>query len=77
MAILDGLSGGAVSKQTLLDGLATLPEGALPVPKDAAISLVDSLVQNDIDTDGDGAKDAASIGIKIHGIDATVSGVRP
>lgn len=77
VAILDGLIGGAVSKQTLLDGLATLPEGALPVPKDTAISLVDTLVQNDIDTDGDGAKDAASIGIKIHGIDATVSGVRP
>lgn len=70
-----GLLGGAVPKQTLLDGLAGLPDDALPIDKDAAIGLVDSLVDNDIDSDGDGVLDAASIGIKLIAIDARLIGV--
>ena len=74
---LRGVLGGAVPKQTLLDGLASLPEGALPISSETAIGLVDSLVQNDIDTDQDGVKDAASIGIKLQAIDAILVGVTP
>jgi len=74
---MSGVLGGAVPKATLIEGLQGLPADALPIPKDAAIGLVDSLVVNDIDTDQDGAKDAASIGIKLDAIDARLVGVGP
>jgi len=74
---MSGVLGGAVPKATLLEGLEGLPDDALPVPKAAAVSLVESLVVNDIDTDQDGAKDAASIGIKLLAIDARLVGVGP
>ncbi|MCC6620887.1 MAG: hypothetical protein IT385_06510 [Deltaproteobacteria bacterium] len=73
---LTGLLGGAVPKQTLMDGIASLPDGTIPgVSTAAALQLVDLLVQNDIDTNGDGVKDAASIGVKIIAIDARLTGV--
>ncbi|MBL8783908.1 MAG: hypothetical protein JNJ59_03315 [Deltaproteobacteria bacterium] len=72
-----GLLGGAVPKQTLLDAIQAVPAESLPVPKDALVSLVSSLIENDIDTDGDGVADAASIGIKLEAIDARLVGVAP
>lgn len=77
VSAVTGVLGGAVPKQTLIDGLRQIPESALPAPRDAIISLVESLVVNDIDTDGDGTKDAASIGVRIIGIDARLTGVGP
>jgi len=75
---LTGVLGGAVPKQTLLDGIGNLPDGTIPgVSTQAALQLVDLLVQNDIDTNGDNVKDAASIGVKIIGIDARLVGVAP
>ncbi len=72
---MTGILGGAVPKQNLLDGLATVPDDALPVPKDALITLVESLVENDIDSDANGSKDAASIGVKLIAIDGRLVGV--
>jgi hypothetical protein len=74
---LTGVLGGAVPKSTLNAGLQGLPDDALPISKDQAIGLVESLVTNDIDTDMDGAKDAASIGIKLVGRDGRIVGVTP
>lgn len=70
-----GLLGGAVPKATLIEGIQGLPDDALPIAKDAAIGLIESLVDNDIDSDGDGSEDAASIGIKLEAIDARLVGV--
>jgi hypothetical protein len=72
---MTGILGGAVPKQNLLDGLATVPDDALPVPRDALITLVESLVENDIDSDANGSKDAASIGVKLIAIDGHLVGV--
>jgi len=74
---MSGVLGGAVPKQTLIDALRQVPDDALPAPKEAIISLVETLVINDIDTDGDGVKDAASIGVKVVGRDARLVGVAP
>lgn len=75
VSALTGVLGGAVPKATLIEGLQGLPDDALPISKEAAIGLVDSLVTNDIDTDQDGTKDAASIGIKLVGRDGRIVGV--
>lgn len=74
---MSGVLGGAVPKQTLIDALRQVPDASLPAPKEAIISLVETLVINDIDTDGDGVKDAASIGVKVVGRDARLVGVAP
>jgi hypothetical protein len=72
---LSGVLGGAVKKQTLIDALRQVPDDALPAPKEAIISLVETLVVNDVDTDGNGSLDAASIGVRIIAIDARLTGV--
>jgi hypothetical protein len=37
--------------------------------------MIDALIQPDIDGDGDGKKESASIGIQITAIPATITGV--
>ncbi|MFT7578843.1 MAG: hypothetical protein ACI9MR_000504 [Myxococcota bacterium] len=73
---LSGLLGGAVAKQALLAALDEVPEDDLPVPKATLTTLLNTLVQNDIDTDGDGSLDAASIGIRFEATAATVVGTK-
>jgi hypothetical protein len=70
----DGLLGGAVPKADLLAAIDGLPDAALPLPKDGVKALLDGAVQDDIDTNGDGKPDAASIGFKLKGIGATIAG---
>ncbi|MCA9514392.1 MAG: hypothetical protein KC635_05575 [Myxococcales bacterium] len=73
-----GVLGGAVPKSQLLDAVAALPDGSLPAPltKETVTGLIQALVQNDIDSDGDGVMDAASIGIKLVARDANVVGAQ-
>jgi hypothetical protein len=71
---LDAILGGAVAKSELLAAIDALPEQGLPLPKDVLKSLLDSLVENDMDTDGDGKVDAASIALKLKGIPAALLG---
>ena len=73
-----GVLGGAVPKSQLLDAVAVLPDGSLPAPltKETVTGLIQALVQNDIDSDGDGVMDAASIGIKLVARDANVVGAQ-
>jgi len=76
---VEGILGGAVPKQAIIDGIHALPDGSLPPPltKESVLSLVELLIINDIDSTGDGQKDAASIGIKLTAIDATILGATP
>ena len=69
-----GVIGGAVPRSDLIDALEALPPDALPLDPGAIISLLEVLVADDIDTDGDGVPDAASIGLPISGIGAEVVG---
>lgn len=74
-ASMDGILAGAVPKQTLLDALNAVPEDQLPVDKALVETMLNLLVTNDIDSDGDGSLDAASIGLPFTAVAATISGV--
>ncbi len=70
----DGILAGAVPKATLASAIDALPDGSLPIPKDSLKAILDSTVEADIDSNGDGTLDAASIGLKLHGIQAKIVG---
>lgn len=73
---IKGILAGAVPKQQIKDAIMALPpEVELPLPKEQIIALIDALVQADIDGDGDGKKESASIGIKFEGIAGYITGV--
>ena len=70
-----GVMGGAIEKTALLASIDALPEEGLPVPKDAIKSILELTLEYDMDTNGDGTKDGASIGFPFVAIDANISGV--
>ncbi len=73
---MSGILAGSVPKASLLAAIDALPDGG-SIPKDTLKGIVASLVQTDMDSDGDGTLDAASIGLKIQGIAGSISGVYP
>lgn len=75
MNLSSGVIGGAIDKQVLIDAVDDLPEGGLPVSKDMIKNLLNMLINNDVDTDGDGKKDKASMGIKFTTIPGAIIGV--
>jgi len=76
MKIENGLIGGAVRKDKLMEAVDLIPEDAgLPVSKDMIKNLLDMFVEPDIDTDDDGDPDAASIGVKFGTIVGTIVGL--
>ena len=84
VTVTNGLIGGAVPKQTLLDAVDAIPEDVeLPVSKEMIKGLIKSLIKCDIDTNGDGTvdkdgvTDGASIGIKFGSIPGTILGIQP
>ena len=72
---LSGVLAGAIPKEVLESAIDQVPDGQLPFPKDTIKNLLAVMVENDIDTNSDGSPDAASIGIKISGIDAVIQGL--
>ena len=72
---MKGVLGGAVQKDNLKEAISELPPDALPLPPEQIAPLLDTLIQNDIDTDGDGVKDAASIGITLEAIATNLVGL--
>ena len=75
MKLIDGVIAGAVKKEILVDAVEDLPDQGLPVSKDMIKNLLNMLITHDIDTDGDGVKDAASMGIKFTAIAGNIVGV--
>ena len=67
-----GIFAGATPKQQLIDSITNLDFDDLPIDKDTALSLLDLLVVNDIDLDGNGQPDGASIAIRFVGIGANL-----
>ena len=63
---------GATPKQQLVDSITSLNFDSLPIDKDTALSLLDLLVVNDIDLDGNGEPDGASIALRFVGIAANL-----
>ena len=72
---LVGELGGAIRQDALLAAIDSLDEDGLPLPKDLIKTLLTSLLEYDIDTDGDGVDDAASIGFRLKFIDAVITGI--
>ncbi len=62
-----GILSGSVPKASLIAAIDALPEEGLPLPKDALKSVLESAVETDMDSDGDGKLDAASIALKVKG----------
>jgi hypothetical protein len=59
---LSGVFGGAVTKQHLTDMIQAIPQEYIPVDLDLLLTMVD-LMPEDIDLNGDGAKDAISLAL--------------
>ncbi len=64
---------GAVPKAQLIAAIEGLAAEALPIDKDTAIQLLELVVVNDIDLDGDGVNESASLGMRINTIEAIIS----
>jgi hypothetical protein len=73
---MNGIIGGAIPKASFLDAIDAVPAEQLPLPKDMIVQLIQGLVINDIDTDGNGAPDAASIAIQFEAIAAGITGLK-
>ena len=74
-ATLDGVLAGAISKAAMIEALDAVPADQLPLDKDLIIQMIQGLIQSDIDTDGDGAMDAASVGLPFTAIAGTIVGL--
>ena len=72
-----GIIAGAVRKDVLIDAIYQIPADVLVLPPAQLVVLLDALMSMDIDTDGDGAMDAYSVGLLAKGTTATITGVKP
>ncbi|NOZ01722.1 MAG: hypothetical protein GXP54_07515, partial [Deltaproteobacteria bacterium] len=72
---MEGFLGGAVDKAELLDTISKLPDDVLPMDKNTVIELLDTFIVNDLDTDGDGVPDSASVAIRFNTIPADLTSV--
>lgn len=73
IASVNGLLGGAIPKIQLIQAVLELrPEDLGGFDPQTVVPLIDLLIENDIDLDGDGLDDAASIAIRITTIPARI-----
>ncbi len=76
VATMSVVLGGAVRRGELIDALGALDPDSLPVPPETIAQILDIVVRDDVDTDNDGMPDAASIGIRLDGLEAHIVGVQ-
>jgi hypothetical protein len=77
---IDGVLGGAVSKPAIIEIINTLPPEtweSSPLTKDQILNLINILLVPDMDINGDGTKEGASLGLKFHGIPGHIVGLKP
>jgi len=76
--IVEGVIGGAIAKASLVTAVNAIPLDDFPpeVSKNAIMTLLNLVVKNDIDSNGDGNKDSASVGLPFKAIPATIIGVK-
>ncbi len=75
-AVVTGVLGGAINKQQMLNAVENLPpEVELPVDKALVIQMLNGLVKVDIDSNGDGTLDAASVGMPFKAHAASITGM--
>lgn len=76
-AQLDGILAGAISKKQMIEAVEQVPEEDLPLGKDMILTMLEVMVTPDIDTNNDGAMDAASIGLPFAAVKAAIGGAAP
>jgi hypothetical protein len=74
---MSGILAGAAPKEQIKSAVQALPDDQIPAPftKQQILDLLDGLVVPDIDGDGDGVKESASLGIKFNAIGGRVVGI--
>lgn len=75
-----GVLGGAVPQKNVVDVINSLDDALFAqfgLTKTAALELIKTLLETDIDTDGDGTTDASSIGLRFSAIGAKIIGFAP
>jgi len=72
---ISGVMGGAIEKTSLLASIDAMPDEGLPVPKASIKTILELTLEYDVDTNGDGTKDGASIGFPFSAIGGNIIGV--
>lgn len=70
---MNAVLGGAVPKAQLIAAISGLSSSALPIDREDALALLEVVVQSDIDLDGDGIKESASLGMRVNSIPAIIA----
>lgn len=76
--IVGGIVGGAVRKSSLLEAIDSIPPElveTLPVSPEMVKNLLDAFIVPDVDINGDGELDGASVGLKFSTIPGSVGGM--
>ena len=68
-----GSVGGAVPKENLYSAVENVPDDYFPLPKETVLNMLDVLIEQDVDLDGDGVNDASSVGFRFNTIVGQVS----
>jgi hypothetical protein len=69
---LEGILAGAVAKGELLSAIAKVPPALLPADPALIASLIEGVIVADVDADGDGLKESASVALLITAVPATL-----
>jgi hypothetical protein len=69
---LQGILGGAVVKAQLIAAVDAIDAAALPLDKSFVKAMLEDIIRADIDLDGDGVKESASIGLAVKAIAANL-----
>ncbi len=78
LVLTDGILAGALDKKALILAIDAIPEDAeIPVSRDMVKNLLGMFVQPDIDCDGDGMAESASVGYTFSTIPGTLVGLVP
>jgi hypothetical protein len=72
-----GVIGGAMNKLDFLVVVQGLNDSVFPIPKKTVVAMMDSMLKPDMDLDGDGYKEAGSIGMRFSVIGAVIKGMEP
>ena len=77
ISLVDGVIGGALDKQEMLDACPELDNSQLelPVPPDILRMILDEALVPDIDRDGDGSLESVSFGLAFETIPASIVGI--
>ena len=74
---MNGVFGGAIPKSQLLAAIAGLSQDDLPIDRDTALQILDTIVVPDIDLDNDGNDEAASLAMRFRTIPAIIVPAEP